>query len=114
MIRGMGQQFRFTLPYNSQYSFNRLSDVTVVFWQDDMPEDDIIIKHLYDCTVSEYGTILYATLGEADSLKFKTDRKGYVQMRAHLKDGTPFGTKMQEFTVYPIHEVLVSGSVVND
>lgn len=114
MIRGMGQQFRFTLPYGSQYSFNKVADVTVVFWQDDMSANDIVIKRLYDCTVSEYGTILYATLNEAESLNFQTDRKGYVQMKAHLKDGTPFGTKKQEFTVYPIHEALVSGSVVYD
>ena len=107
MIRGMGQQFRFTLPYGSQYSFTMLRDVTVVFWQDNMLDDDIIIKRLEDCTVSEYGTILHATLSETDSLKFQTDRKGYVQMKAHLTDGTPFGTKAKEFTIYPIHEALV-------
>ena len=108
MIRGMGQQFKFTLPHNSQYNFHRVSDVTVVFWQDDIPENEIV-KNLYDCTVGEYGTILYATLNEADSLKFKTDRKAYVQMKAHMADGTPFGTKAREFTVYPIHEALVGG-----
>ena len=107
MIRGMGQQFRFTLPYNSQYSFDRISDVTVVFWQDDMPEDDIIIKNLHECTISEYGTILYVTLNETDSLKFQTDRKAYVQMKAHTTDGIPFGTKAQEFAVYPIHKALL-------
>lgn len=105
MIRGMGQQFRFTLPYKSQYSFNRVSDVTVVFWQDGLPENEVV-KTLYDCTVGEFGTILYVTLSEDDSLQFQTDRKAYVQMKAHTKDGEPFGTKVQEFTVYPIHEAL--------
>lgn len=109
MIRGMGQQFRFTLPYKSQYNFNRVSDVTVVFWQDGMDKDDInaIKKELSNCTISEFGTILSVTLSESDSLKFKTDRKAYVQMKAHTLHGdASFGTKAQEFTVYPIHEAL--------
>lgn len=105
MIRGMGQQFRFTLPYGSQYSFNRATDVTIVFWQDGLPENEVV-KELRDCTISEFGTILYVTLSEADSLQFQTDRKAYVQMKAHTKDGESFGTKVQVFTVYPIHEAL--------
>lgn len=107
MIRGMGQQFRFSLPYGSQYNFNRLKDVKIVFWQDDMSEEDIVVKSLYNCTVSEYGTVLYVTLNETDSLKFKTDRKAYVQMRAITIDEDAFGTKEQPFTVYPIHEALL-------
>lgn len=107
MIRGIGQQFRFSLPYGSQYNFNRLSDISIVFWQDDMLEDDIVVKHLYDCTVSEYGTILYVTLNEVDSLKFTSDRKAYVQMKASTIDGDTFGTKKRPFTVYPIHEALL-------
>jgi hypothetical protein len=112
MIRGMGQQFRFTLPYNSQYSFNRVSDVTVVFWQDGMDAETVdtlkktLVDDLNDFVISEYGTRLYVKLNEAESRKFKTDRKAYVQMKAHLTDGTPFGTKAREFTVYPIHEAL--------
>ena len=109
MIRGMGQQFRFTLPYNSQYNFKNTSDITIVFWQDDLPDAEVT-KQSGDCTFNEYGTVLYVTLNEADSLKFQTDRKAYVQMKAHTSDGTPFGTKAREFTVYPAHESLLTAT----
>ena len=42
MIRGIGQQFRFTLPYNSQYNFNRIDDVN---WSIIQEVEELIETH---------------------------------------------------------------------
>ena len=103
MIRGTNAQFVFKLPYN----FNQLSSAKVMFWQTDYNGPSAsrplpIIKILPQCSQSNNTNELCVTLNQEETLRFKDDRKAYVQLRAVTKDGIPIASKQRMITVEPV------------
>jgi hypothetical protein len=105
MIRGTNAQFVFKLPY----SFNQISTAKIMFWQPDNngPTDSRplpIIKILQQCSQSKNPNELCVTLNQEETLRFKADRKAYVQLRARTVDGIPVASKQQIITVEPSYD----------
>lgn len=102
MIRGTTAPFKFKLPHN----FSDLIAVKVIFWQDnnDGPSASRplpIIKRLQQCSPTDISNELFVSLSQEETLRFKDDRKAYVQLFGKILDAPVFGRKPYMFTVYP-------------
>lgn len=113
MIRGTNAQFIFRLPYN----FDQLESARITFWQ---PENDgpaanrplPIIKILQQCSQSSKANELCVILNQEETLRFKDDRKAYVQLRASTLDGIPIASKQRMITVEPSYgDSILDGAI---
>ena len=104
MIRGTTAQFNFKLPYK----FSELVTAEVSFWQEnnvgtvDAPLP--IVKTLLSCAETDNPYELSVTLSPHETARFVVERKGYAQLIAEVADGTKFGNKEWQFSVYPMYE----------
>lgn len=114
MIRGGSAQFKFRLPYN----FSDLEAVKVVFWQ---PENNgpspsrplPITKILKQCSQSNVPNELVVTLSQEETLRFRDDKKAYVQLRGTTVEGIPIVSKIKIITVYPVYDdTIIDGEVL--
>lgn len=111
MIRGMAQPFKFKIPCN----FSDLLDAKITFWQENYNGPDYtrplpIHKVLSQCRQGNTSKELIVILNTEETLRFIDDRKAYVQLRASVIGGLPFGTKPTAITVYPV----IDDSVLDD
>ena len=97
MIRGTTSQFKFKIPYK----FDELTNVMIKFWQPGNTNQNFpIVKTLQSCSRGKLITELFVSLTQTETLMFDDDKKGYVQLRARLLDGTVFASKQCKFTIY--------------
>lgn len=113
MIKGTTTQFKFYLPCD----FSELETVKVIFWQDGYagPSDDRplpITKIKAQCTTPNSSRELCVTLSQEETLRFTEERKAYVQFRARAVDGSSYGTKKREITVYPVYDDSVLDDII--
>ena len=125
MIRGTTASFKFKLPYELQY----VSWVNVVFWQDGyegtlgnslrINKEFTNEQHFKNMTSKE----LVVTLSGADTKAFTDKLKARVQMKGlsleHEENGqiipsTSFGSRTELFTVYPMDDSIMDGSMPED
>lgn len=105
MIRGTNAQFIFKLPYN----FDQLERAKITFWQPENNGPAInrplpIVKILQQCSQSNNANELCVTLNQEETLRFKDNRKAYVQLRASTFDGIPIASKQRMITVEPAYD----------
>jgi hypothetical protein len=105
VIRGTTTQFKFIIPCN----FSELDIVSITFWQEEYygisEERKLpIVKVKEQCTTLNSPRELCVTLNQEETLRFTEDRKAYVQFRANALDGTSYGMKKREITVYPVRD----------
>ena len=103
MIRGTTACFKFILPYN----YDELDTVNITFSQpyNKGPTKDRplpIVKMLNQCMPTNISNELMVSLNPEETLRFSTKRKAYVQLLATSIEGTRFGSKEREITVYPV------------
>lgn len=113
MVQGTTTQFRFQLPCN----FGDLEVVNVTFWQEynDGPTPDRplpIIKVKKQCSTFGSKKVLAVTLNQEETLRFSTDRKAYVQLRAVTWDGVSYASKPTQIKIYSVYSEDVIGGVV--
>lgn len=113
MIRGTSAQFKFKIPYN----INNISVVKIVFWQDNYygPSESRplpIIKSINQCIRDNVKNEILVSLDTEETLRFKDDRKAYVQLQAKTISGSTFGGKKELITVYPICDNSILDDVV--
>ena len=102
MIRGTTAPFKFKLPCK----FSDLMAVKIIFWQNnnDGPSASRplpIIKVLQQCSPTDISNELLVSLSQEETLRFKDDRKAYVQLFGKIPDAPVFGRKPYMITVYP-------------
>lgn len=105
MIRGTTAQFKFKLPYNE----NEIDTIQITFWQ--VGNDGMgasrplpIIKVKQQCSFPGGRNECLISLNKEETLRFKDDRKAYVQLQARTIDGTAFACKQETITVYPVYD----------
>lgn len=104
VVRGTTAEFKFNIPCD----FENLHAVKITFWQHhnkgtvDHPLP--IIKAKVNCIVKTNPREIYVSLTQEETLRFKDDRKGYVQFKASSIDGLVFGSKEEAFTVYAAYD----------
>ena len=113
MVQGTTTQFRFQLPCN----FGDLETVNVTFWQDynngPTPSRPLpIIKTKKQCSTFGSKNVLAVTLNQEETLRFSTDRKAYVQLRAVAFDGTTYASRSTQIKVYSVYNDDVIGDIV--
>lgn len=103
MIRGTTAQFKFKLPYSK----SELEWITIKFWQPGNPSDDLPIKKIKsNCDESGRDEIC-VSLSATETSYFSDKYKAKVQLRAQPYFGTPFGSKQQLITVYPMSDDII-------
>ena len=105
MIKGPTTQFKFLIPCD----FSELQTVSITFWQEDYygisEERKLpIVKVKEQCTTAGSQRELCVTLNQEETLRFTEERKAYVQFRAKAIDGSSYGMKKREITVYPVYD----------
>ena len=105
MIKGTTTKFKFYIPC----SFDEIERVSITFWQDGYagPASNRplpIVKVKEQCTVSNSPKEICVELNQEETLRFTERRKAYVQFRAQHVNGTCYGTKKKEITVYPAYD----------
>jgi len=113
MIRGANAEFRFKMPYD----FSELAIVKITFWQDNNngPSNDRplpILKVKEQCRQGSQSNELSITLSQEETLRFTEKRKAKVQLRAVTATGTPFASREQLITVYPVYDDSILDDVI--
>ena len=113
MVQGTTTQFRFQLPCN----FGDLETVNVTFWQDynngPTPSRPLpIIKTKKQCSTFGSKNVLAVTLNQEETLRFSTDRKAYVQLRALALDGIAYATEETPIKIYSVYSDDIIGDIV--
>lgn len=104
VVRGTTAEFKFNIPCD----FENLHAVKITFWQHhyngttDKPLP--IIKSKVNCTTKTDPKEVYVSLTQEETLRFRDDRKGYVQFKASSVDGLVFGSKEEAFMIYPSYD----------
>ena len=100
LIRGASQQFKFTTPY----LVSALDEITVIFKQYEDGQETVSIKKTRsDCRFIGPETrtkTIYVILNQDETLRFSTDSKAYVQLRAITSDGLVFASRIKPVTVH--------------
>ena len=105
MIRGATAQFKFKIPYNTQ----DINVVKITFWQENYNGPNItrplpIIKSIGQCVRDAFNNEILVSLDKEETLRFKDDRKAYVQFQAKTVSGNTFASKKELITVYPVYD----------
>ena len=109
MIRGTTAQFNFKLPYKK----SDLVWATIKFWQPGhsgvLGEPWPIKRTLDDCSGTDGDSYeLRVSLSANETLRFSSEFKAKVQLRAQNKDGVVFASREQSIAVYPINKDIVT------
>ena len=119
MIRGTTAGFKFTLPY----SLNKLSRVTVTFWQNGYEGTQLnplpIIKEFTNFSESDESTELTVTLTSSETKRFTDKLKARVQLVARtraivngetgeeIEPSVRFASREKLITVHPINDDII-------
>lgn len=112
MIKGTTTQFKFYIPCD----FSQIEQVSITFWQDGYTGPATnrplpIIKVKEQCTTPNSPREICVVLNQEETLRFTEERKAYVQFRAKSIDGSYYGTKKREITVYPVYDDSILGDI---
>lgn len=113
MVQGTTTQFRFQLPRH----YNDFETIQVIFWQkyNNGPSASRplpIIKTKKQCNTLDSGKVLAVTLNQEETLRFSTDRKAYVQLRALALDGIAYATEETPIKIYSVYSDDIIGDIV--
>lgn len=105
MIRGTTAQFKFRMPY----SIKDISVIKITFWQENYDGPSKIrplpiIKSKSQCVQNIFNNEILVCLDSEETLRFKDDRKAYVQLQGKTVSGSKFGSKKGLITVYPVYD----------
>lgn len=105
MIRGTTAQFKFKLPY----SYDALEWITIKFWQPNNLDKSLpITKDKTMCSSTNNINEICVSLSATETAKFLDKYKAKVQLRAQPAFGSPFGSKEQLITVYPMLDDIIN------
>ena len=105
VIRGTTAQFKFKLPYSK----DSLEWVTIKFWQPGNPSEQLpITKTKAHCSSTDSPNEICVSLSATETAMFSDKYKARVQLRAQPFADTPFGSRQQLFTVYPMLDDIIT------
>lgn len=102
MIRGTTAQFKFKLPYPKE----DIDWITIKFWQKGSMAS--VTKTKTHCSTTDNPNEICVSLSPEQTAMFSEKYKGIVQFMAQPIFGSPFGSRQQLFTVYPMQDDLIS------
>lgn len=111
MIRGTTAQFKFKLPYPME----DIDWIRIKFWQPNNQHELLpVTKAKSNCEQTDIPNEICVSLSATETSYFSDKYRAVVQLRAQPFGGSVFGSKQQQFSVYPMSDDIIDSDIPSE